>query len=109
MNPKLQSLYGLKFHPFRPDVPTEALYITPQLDAFIRRVEISIADGGFVMVSGEPGTGKSVALRLLAERLRQLPDVAVGTIEHPQTRVSPFSSHPGCGHAACRSAVSAEA
>ena len=26
MNPKLQSLYGLKFHPFRPDVPTEALY-----------------------------------------------------------------------------------
>ena len=33
---------------------------------------------------------KSVALRLLAERLRQLPDVLVGTIEHPQSRTSDF-------------------
>jgi hypothetical protein len=46
MNAKLQSLYGLKFHPFRPDVPTEALYATPATDAFIRRVELGIADGG---------------------------------------------------------------
>jgi general secretion pathway protein A len=90
MNAKLQSLYGLKFHPFRPDVPTEALYATPATDAFIRRVELGIADGGFVLVSGDPGCGKSVALRLLAERLRQLPDVLVGTIEHPQSRTSDF-------------------
>jgi general secretion pathway protein A len=61
VNPKLQSLYGLKFNPFRPDVPSDALHITPQVDAFIRRVEISIADGGFVMITGDPGTGKSVA------------------------------------------------
>jgi general secretion pathway protein A len=90
MNAKLQSLYGLKFHPFRPDVPTEALYCTPATDAFVRRVELGIADGGFVLVSGDPGCGKSVALRLLAERLRQLPDVLVGTIEHPQSRTSDF-------------------
>lgn len=90
MNVKLQSLYGLKFNPFRPDVPIEALYSTPTTDAFIRRVELGIADGGFVMVTGDPGCGKSVALRLLAERLRQLPDVLVGTIEHPQSRTSDF-------------------
>ena len=90
MNAKLQTLYGLKFHPFRPDVPVEALYCTPIVDAFIRRVELSIADGGFVMVTGDPGTGKSVALRLLAERLRNLPDVLVGTVEHPQSRTSDF-------------------
>lgn len=90
MNPKLQHLYGLKFHPFRPDLPTEALYCTPAVDAFIRRVELGIADGGFIMVTGDPGTGKSVALRLLAERLRLLPDVLVGMIEHPQSRTSDF-------------------
>jgi general secretion pathway protein A len=90
MNPKLQNLYGLKFHPFRPDVPTEALYCTAVVDAFIRRVELGIADGGFVMVTGDPGCGKSVALRLLAERLRKLPDVLVGTVEHPQSRTSDF-------------------
>lgn len=90
MSSKLQLSYGLKFHPFRPDVPIEALYCTPAVDAFIRRIELGIVDGGFVMITGEPGTGKSVAMRLLAHRLRNLPDVLVGTIEHPQSRTSDF-------------------
>ena len=87
---KLLSLYGLKFHPFRPDVPIEALYTTPAVDSFLRRVELGIADGGFAMLTGDPGTGKSIALRLLAERLRALPDVLVGTVEHPQSRTMDF-------------------
>jgi general secretion pathway protein A len=87
---KLLSLYGLKFNPFRPDVPVEALYTTPLVDSFLRRVELGIADGGFAMLTGDPGTGKSVALRLLAERLRALPDVIVGTLEHPQSRTMDF-------------------
>lgn len=90
MNQKLLSPFGLKFHPFRPDVPIEALYPTAVVEAFGRRVEATVGDGGFVMVTGDPGTGKSVALRLLAERLRGLRDVVVGTIDHPQSRVSDF-------------------
>lgn len=90
MNPKLQSLYGLKFHPFRPDVPVEAFFISPAVDAFLRRVELSIADGGYVMITGDPGTGKSVILRLLAKRLESVRDVMVGTIEHPQSRTMDF-------------------
>jgi len=90
MNPRLQSLYGLKFHPFRPDVPIEALHTTPLVDSFLRRVELGVADGGFVSITGDPGTGKSVALRLLADRLRRLPNVTVGVIEHPQSRTNDF-------------------
>jgi type II secretory pathway predicted ATPase ExeA len=86
----LLQLYGLKFHPFRPDLPIDALYEVAQVDAFARRVESTVGDGGFVMITGEPGTGKSVALRLLAQRLRGLRDVVVGTIDHPQSRVSDF-------------------
>lgn len=90
MTTKLQSLYGLKFNPFRPDVPVAALHTTPAMDAFLRRVQLSIADGGYVMVTGDPGTGKSAALRLLAKRLGELRDVVVGTVEHPQSRVTDF-------------------
>lgn len=90
MNTKLLALYGLKYHPFRPDVPIEALCTSPAVDSFVRRVELGVADGGFALVTGDPGTGKSVALRLLSERLRALPDVVVGRIEHPQSRTADF-------------------
>lgn len=90
MTTKLQSVYSLKFNPFHPGVPIEALHTTPAVDAFIRRVELGIADGGYVMITGDPGTGKSVALRLLSRRLQALRDVVVGTIEHPQSRTMDF-------------------
>jgi len=90
MNEKLLTLFGLKFHPFRPEIPVEALHMTPAVEAFCGRVELTVGDGGFVMVTGEPGCGKSVALRLLAQRLRGLRDVVVGTVDHPQSRVSDF-------------------
>jgi len=90
MTTKLLALYGLKFSPFQLDVPTEALYATPAVDAFLRRVVLGIADGGFALLSGDPGTGKTITLRLLEGRLRALPNVVVGTIEHPQSRAADF-------------------
>jgi len=87
---KLLSLYGLKFNPFRSGVPAESLYVTPVVDAFCRRVELTITDGGFALVTGEPGSGKSGALRVVAHRLAQLPDVTVRTIDRPQSGVSDF-------------------
>jgi type II secretory pathway predicted ATPase ExeA len=42
------------------------------------------------MITGDPGTGKSVALRLLAKRLEAIRDVVVGIIEHPQSRTMDF-------------------
>jgi general secretion pathway protein A len=90
MRSKLLSLYSVKYNPFRPDVPAEALHTTPAVDTFLHRVVLGITDGGFAMVTGDPGTGKTIVLRLLEERLRALPNVVVGTIEHPQSRTSDF-------------------
>lgn len=90
MTTRLLSLYGLKYNPFRPDVPGEALHRTPAVESFLRRVELGIQDGGFALITGDPGTGKSITLRLLSERLRALPDVTVGTLEHPQSRTADF-------------------
>jgi type II secretory pathway predicted ATPase ExeA len=90
MTTRLLSLYGLKYMPFHADVPTEALYVTPTIDGFLRRVEVGLTQGGFAMLTGDPGTGKSIALRLLAARLGALTDVVVGTIQHPQSRPGDF-------------------
>jgi general secretion pathway protein A len=90
MTTKLLSVYGVKYNPFRPDVPTEALSTTPAVEVFLRRVELGVADGGFALITGDPGTGKTIVTRLLADRLRALPNVVVGTIEHPQSRTSDF-------------------
>jgi type II secretory pathway predicted ATPase ExeA len=87
---KLLSLYGLKWNPFTPDVPTEALLATKKLESFAWRIESLVQDGGFALITGDPGTGKSVALRLLAERLKTLRDVVVGVVERPQSKVGDF-------------------
>ena len=86
MNQRLLALYGLKWNPFSPELPTEAIYVHPKLENFCWRIEhAQIREGGFAMIHGDPGTGKSVALRLLAERLARIPDVTVGIINHPQS------------------------
>lgn len=91
MSSKLLALYGLKYNPFAPDVPTEALHIYPKLENFYWRIEHNlIREGGFALVSGEPGSGKSVGLRVLAERLKSIRDVQVGALTHPSARLSDF-------------------
>ena len=39
MNNKMLALYGLKWNPFAPNVPTEALHVTPRLESFCWRVQ----------------------------------------------------------------------
>jgi len=87
---RLLSFYGLKWNPFAPDVPVEGLLSNARLDHFGWRMEQLVNDGGFALITGEPGTGKSVALRLLAHRLARLRDVCVGVVSRPQSKVSDF-------------------
>ena len=91
MSQKLLALYGLKFNPFTPDVPIEALYVYPRLEQFCWRMEHAfIRDGGFAMISGDPGTGKSGSLRLLEARLTHVRDTQVGVIAHTSTGLADF-------------------
>jgi len=89
-HPDLRELYGLKWNPFSPDVPVEALFRSEDLDTFFWRVERLVRDGGFALVTGEPGTGKSVALRQLAHHLAETPDAVVGVLCRPQSGLPDF-------------------
>jgi type II secretory pathway predicted ATPase ExeA len=95
VNNKLLALHGLKWNPFAPDVPVEALHVTPRIASFSWRVEQLVNEGGFALVTGSPGTGKSVTLRILAERLSAQRDVKVGVCSRPQANLADFYREMG--------------
>jgi type II secretory pathway predicted ATPase ExeA len=90
MTRKLLALYGLKWNPFTPDVPAAALHVAPAVASFCGRVEHLAREGGFALVTGEPGVGKSVALRILVEHLAAERDLKVGLFSRPQTHLADF-------------------
>jgi len=90
VNQKLLSLYGLKWNPFAAEVPVEALYVSARLNSFCWRVEQLVGEGGFALVTGRPGVGKSVTLRVLAERLAGVRDARVGVLSRPQAGIADF-------------------
>jgi general secretion pathway protein A len=82
--------FGLSFHPFLPDIPTGAIHISPPVELFCKRVQNNLADGGYALITGDSGAGKSVVLRYLASCLAHLPDVCVAHLDHPQSSVANF-------------------
>ncbi|MBZ0112916.1 MAG: ATP-binding protein [Thermoanaerobaculia bacterium] len=88
--PDLQQLYGLRWNPFSPDVPVEALWRFPELDTFFWRLDRLVRQGGFALITGDPGTGKSGTLRQLAHQLDETPDILVGALARPQSTLPDF-------------------
>jgi len=95
VNNKMLALYGLKWNPFAPNVPTEALHVTPRLESFCWRVQQLAGEGGFGLVTGAPGCGKSAALRILSASLATQRDVTVGVISRPQANIADFYREMG--------------
>jgi general secretion pathway protein A len=92
---KLLALFGLKWNPFSADVPVDALWRSPKIEHFCWRMESLVREGGFALITGDPGTGKSVALRTLAHHLAALPDVLTGVLTRPQSRLADFYREMG--------------
>lgn len=90
MNKKLLSLFGLKWNPFSPEIPAEALLLAPRLESFCWRVENLAREGGFALLTGEPGVGKSASLRMLVDRLSAQRDFRVGVLSRPQAGLADF-------------------
>jgi type II secretory pathway predicted ATPase ExeA len=91
VNKKLLALYGLKWNPFSPELPTEALRATAAIENFVWRIEQGLVrEGGFALITGDVGTGKSVTLRLLAERLGSLPELKVAALTRPSGHLGDF-------------------
>lgn len=96
MNRQLLALYGLKYNPFAPDLPLDALYPTTATTSFCWRVENALVrEGGFGLITGHPGAGKSAVLRLLAGRLSEQRELTVGALCHPTSNLADFYREMG--------------
>ena len=90
MNKKLLGLYGLKFNPFSSQVAASALWVPARIEEFCWRIEQQIGEGGFSLVLGDPGSGKSAALRILSERLGPIRDLSIGVLSRSQAKMADF-------------------
>lgn len=84
-DPRLRARYGLKYDPFSPAIPAEDIWISPGFDRFAMRMEHLTRAGGFAMVTGAVGAGKSKALQALSVHLGRIPELVVGVMERPQS------------------------
>ena len=95
MTRPLLSVYGLKWNPFTADLPADALWRTAEIEHFCWRIEQQVRDGGFALITGESGTGKSVTLRLLTRHLQTMPDIVAGVLSRPQSSIPDFYREMG--------------
>jgi general secretion pathway protein A len=91
MKHKLKALYGLKWDPFSLDVPVEALHRSSLAELLCWRTEhVLLEEGGFAVVLGDPGMGKSACLRMLEQHLQRSSNALVAVIEQASASVSSF-------------------
>ena len=91
MNQKLLALYGLKWNPFTPEVPTEALLCAPQSrELLLAHRTGAPARGRLRLDPRRPRFRQERRHAPLAERLARLADLSVGVIHHPQSNLSDF-------------------
>ncbi len=90
INADIRALYGLKYNPFLPALPTEAIWVLPEAENFANRVRALLPQGGFALITGEPGQGKSKTLQWIAKQISHMPDITVGVMERPQSKLADF-------------------
>jgi general secretion pathway protein A len=74
-----------------PDEQKTAGPVWPEMEPLLP----GAADRGAPCHPGDPGTGKSVVLRLLAERLGRQRDLTIGAMTHPSSNLADFYREMG--------------
>jgi type II secretory pathway predicted ATPase ExeA len=89
-NKQLQAIFGLTYNPFGSNIPADHIWLPPRAELFIARVVSLVSQGGFALISGDSGLGKSKLLQALAARLASFNDLVVAVFQRPHSSLSDF-------------------
>jgi Type II secretory pathway, component ExeA (predicted ATPase) len=64
-----EEFFGMKHTPFNSSIPTEALYMAPQVEETLARLDWAVENRLFVTVTSDVGCGKTTTLRCFKDRL----------------------------------------
>ncbi len=65
----LLAWFGLKYYPFDKEIKTADIVDTPMLQETLARLEYMKRRGGIMLLTGDPGVGKTIATRRFADSL----------------------------------------
>lgn len=82
--------FGLTANPFAPATAPAACHLTAEMRHFLDRCQRLVSQGGFALVSGDSGTGKSALLRCLHAQLQPREELVLGVISRPQASLADF-------------------
>jgi type II secretory pathway predicted ATPase ExeA len=82
--------FGLNVNPFAAATPPTACHLTDAMRHFCDRCHRLVGQGGFALVSGESGTGKSALLRCLHAQLTSREELVLGVLSRPQASLADF-------------------
>lgn len=71
MTAKFLAAFGLKTHPFSKEIPDTELWLPPSKQAVLDALLEPLRERSSVLLTGEPGVGKTCVLRALRQRLPQ--------------------------------------
>ena len=68
----IEARFGLKARPFDKSIPSRDLYPWPGLEELDARLHLAKRSRGIMLLTGEPGTGKTALCANIVETLRPL-------------------------------------
>lgn len=69
MNPMIEAFYNFKTLPFRKDIAGEEIFLSAAGKEMLQRLEYMKQNRGIMLVTGFPGTGKTLHIRAFVEKL----------------------------------------
>jgi general secretion pathway protein A len=81
----LEAYYGLNGQPFSKSLKPSELFISKNVSELLSRLEYMKVNRGIMLITGQPGSGKTSALRLF---LSKLPDISYKSFYQPLSSVN---------------------